>query len=434
MSLLDSFLLEFVTDGLDEVPQSAKNASGGLDKLEESAKKSEEAVKKLDDTLGASISNIKKIATQAAKTIAPFILLGKAIGETANFASQAVEIADAALKAGMTIEEFQALDGNKYALFTREDVNNARDYEMTMRDLRLGMSSIGANISRLLLPGLTAIAKVAKVVVDFFTQHGTFIKLMFIGIAAAITIATIPAIINMGVALWTALSPIIVPLGIIIGLITAIALVIEDLIVWVNGGESAFADLWNEIFGGVEGAKKLFDELISVFRELWNVAKPILEGLLDIILKGIFNALKGVVKVLAAVVKGIKALTGKSVNVDVNKNVNGSHAEGLDYVPFDGYIAELHKGERVQTASEANDWRSGLIAAKKAINFTASYPLNSIPTGAVSNAYNSNTANKTINIGDITIQTQATDAQGIATDLAGAIKRAVISLDDGMLA
>lgn len=35
---------------------------------------------------------------------------------------------------------------------------------------------------------------------------------------------------------------------------------------------------------------------------------------------------------------------------------NGSHADGLDYVPFDGYIAELHKGERVLTAEEAKDY------------------------------------------------------------------------------
>lgn len=33
--------------------------------------------------------------------------------------------------------------------------------------------------------------------------------------------------------------------------------------------------------------------------------------------------------------------------------IDGSHANGLDYVPFDGYRAELHKGERVQTASQA---------------------------------------------------------------------------------
>jgi len=32
--------------------------------------------------------------------------------------------------------------------------------------------------------------------------------------------------------------------------------------------------------------------------------------------------------------------------------VDGSHANGLDYVPFDGYRAELHRGERVQTASQ----------------------------------------------------------------------------------
>ncbi|HEY0915654.1 MAG TPA: hypothetical protein VGE22_12355 [Solimonas sp.] len=33
--------------------------------------------------------------------------------------------------------------------------------------------------------------------------------------------------------------------------------------------------------------------------------------------------------------------------------LNGSHASGLDYVPFDGYRAELHRGERVQTAAQA---------------------------------------------------------------------------------
>ena len=33
--------------------------------------------------------------------------------------------------------------------------------------------------------------------------------------------------------------------------------------------------------------------------------------------------------------------------------INGSHASGLASVPFDGYIAELHKGERVLTAQES---------------------------------------------------------------------------------
>lgn len=39
--------------------------------------------------------------------------------------------------------------------------------------------------------------------------------------------------------------------------------------------------------------------------------------------------------------------------------INGSHANGLDYVPHDGYIARLHQGESVLTKQDASVWRSG---------------------------------------------------------------------------
>ena len=80
----------------------------------------------------------------------------------------------------------------------------------------------------------------------------------------------------------------------------------------------------------------------------------------------------------------------------VADKIDGSHAAGLNYVPYDNYRANLHKGEAVLTASEADDWRSGIIAAKRAINFTASYPLNAIPAGSMSNAYSTSNNNKTI--------------------------------------
>ena len=38
--------------------------------------------------------------------------------------------------------------------------------------------------------------------------------------------------------------------------------------------------------------------------------------------------------------------------------IDGSHQSGLDYVPYDGYIAELHKGEKVLTASQARNYDS----------------------------------------------------------------------------
>jgi hypothetical protein len=36
--------------------------------------------------------------------------------------------------------------------------------------------------------------------------------------------------------------------------------------------------------------------------------------------------------------------------------VHGSHADGLSYVPFDGYVAQLHEGERVLTKQEAREY------------------------------------------------------------------------------
>lgn len=40
-------------------------------------------------------------------------------------------------------------------------------------------------------------------------------------------------------------------------------------------------------------------------------------------------------------------------------SVNGSHAGGLDYVPYNNYVANLHRGEMVLTAKEADSYRKG---------------------------------------------------------------------------
>lgn len=76
-----------------------------------------------------------------------------------------------------------------------------------------------------------------------------------------------------------------------------------------------------------------------------------------------------------------KELNDMDLTVSVTPNVSGSffgsganflrervndalgglpgHADGLDYVPFDNYVARLHKGEKVLTANEASAYRSG---------------------------------------------------------------------------
>lgn len=420
MSLLDEFLMVFESEGLKELPKDAKKAENALDDFGDEASDAEKKVKKLDNSILGNIKQIRMLAIHAAKTIAPFVMLGKAIHQTMDFATQAIEVAEAAKQAGMTLEQFQLQDGNKYAIYTREDVNNAKDYEMVMRDIRMGTMSIGAEISRMLLPALTALLKIVRNVVDFFVDHSAFIKFLFIGIAVAITAYAIPAIVNLTRKLVMLLFANPMLLAIAAGIL-AIALVVEDLYKWIHG-EPSVAEL---LFGDFETFKKNFitgwNNVVSFLQGVFQKISTFIDGLIEKI-KFLFK------------VGGLPGLMFKTGAELIKRTVNGSHADGLDYVPFDGYVAELHKGERVQTADEAQSWRTGLMAAKKMINFTANYPLNAIPAGAVSNAYNSSNSNRTFNISGITIQTQATDAQGIATDLAQYIKQAVISLDDGMLA
>lgn len=101
----------------------------------------------------------------------------------------------------------------------------------------------------------------------------------------------------------------------------------QSMVDWISDGISSFVDIGSEIVDNIiSGISAAWDGLVSWFSGLWN---------------SLFG--------------------GLSVNVNVNKTssgVNGSHAGGLNYVPFDGYIAELHKGERVLTASEARGYNN----------------------------------------------------------------------------
>ena len=120
-------------------------------------------------------------------------------------------------------------------------------------------------------------------------------------------------------------------------------------------GIQGIVDTWKDYFQDV------WDGIKNIFSNVWDFFTDIGSDIIDGIKNGISDAWEGLTSWFDGLWNGL--FGGRSVNVDVNKNersIDGSHAAGLSYVPFNGYIAELHKGERVLTAQEAKDYNSRL--------------------------------------------------------------------------
>lgn len=94
--------------------------------------------------------------------------------------------------------------------------------------------------------------------------------------------------------------------------------------------------------------------------------------------------------ITSSITSSISGLTSSIFNLfnrnDNKPEVDGSHENGLDRVPKDGYIAELHKDEAVLTADQANDWRNanGLAATNF---FSNMYRTAQIDKQALINSY-----------------------------------------------
>ena len=109
----------------------------------------------------------------------------------------------------------------------------------------------------------------------------------------------------------------------------------------------------------------VFFNLIDKLKEVWETMKSTAASAFDFILDYVAKIWESIKGFFSGLGEKIKSLPGISwfFSDSEKKNTNspmidGTHKTGLDYVPYDGYIAELHRGERVLTAEENNAYSS----------------------------------------------------------------------------
>lgn len=126
------------------------------------------------------------------------------------------------------------------------------------------------------------------------------------------------------------------------------------------------------VFDLITGVFSTIDAVLSGdFQGAWESIQGIFEGVFDFFSTVGQNAVEGIKGGIAAVWDGLVSFVQglwdgiKSIFVinagDVKNNTgsDGSHAGGMDYVPYNNYIANLHRGEMVLTADEADSYRRG---------------------------------------------------------------------------
>jgi phage-related protein len=126
------------------------------------------------------------------------------------------------------------------------------------------------------------------------------------------------------------------------------------------------------VFNLITGVFSTIDAVLSGdFQSAWESIQGIFEGAFDFFSTVGQNVVEGIKGGIAAVWGGLVSFVQglwdgiKSIFVinasDVKNNtgVNGSHAGGMDYVPYNNYVANLHRGEMVLTADEADNYRRG---------------------------------------------------------------------------
>lgn len=133
----------------------------------------------------------------------------------------------------------------------------------------------------------------------------------------------------------------------------------------MNGIKSLASDIPNLFSGILSSFDKMIDAFINVGKNLmtalWNGFKAVFPNLAKWIednLKKITEPIKKITDSVSSLFSGISSVLGgvKDTVSGLFGKITGSHANGLDYVPFNGYVAELHEGEKVLTKSEAKEY------------------------------------------------------------------------------
>lgn len=148
-----------------------------------------------------------------------------------------------------------------------------------------------------------------------------------------------------------------------------------------NQGLPETAKEWRDANEDIVAYNESQLKLDKAMGQLGETLAPVAAGLKDVFAEGVYAAADAVAWLIEKIQTAINWLKDLNDRISNSKEwkeftaaestpasdyqalldsykIDGSHAEGLYRVPYDGYVAELHRGERVLTSGEADAYNA----------------------------------------------------------------------------
>lgn len=362
------------------------------------------------------------------------------LGESLGLDHETIEL----LKTGkQSVQELIA--SMQETTYTQEDTKAVAEYNRQMSRTTSALRSVSAIAMRYLVPALTFVAEKVQSGTRIVREHEKFFLITILAITAALTARFIPAVWALAKA-WLA-NPLT---WVVVGLVAIIA-VIDDLLTYMRGGESELSGFW-ALFGTGEELSQSLGKALAWLKDIGNDLLSTLRPYVPFMAKLLagFMAFKGVAAVFGTAAKGIGLATNAvrllSLAMMANPIVAAIAAiaaalvycyhnfewfrDGVDAIieAVAGYIRGLVEDIKAvvdgikEVAGKVSGTVSGWWDSAKDFVGLGSDEAAPMP-GQVNSTTRSVQNNDTrVNTGPITINTQATDAEGIASGLGGAVR------------
>lgn len=318
---------------------------------------------------------------------------------------------------------------------TKEAAENARKLTEATGSLKNSMSNAGNSFLDSVIPALTRVIEWLAKGASWMTDNKDFVIGFFGAISAAVVTYYLPAMISAATATIAATWPFIAIAAAIAAAAAAFAIIYDDVVNFVAGNDSFIGQISEKY--PIVGETVLW--LIGAFKQLFDMLIIGAQQIGDFVSSGFQQVISGIKAAVDYLSEAYGAITGF---VDSSLSSFQSLSDGISAI-F-AFIVETVKGslsfvtagiDKIKSGVSGvagffgfGDSSSAMQSASQQIGAASSAPSNGVSSSAISNMANSSSETN-VQVGQVVVQTQSTDAQGISRDVGSELQSQLKNLE-----